>query len=274
MWTAKLHPLRTQPPRWSSGVVLLACVAASRPPGVLQSDPLPPNPAERTEQAIPGIRPYVRGIRIAWDKKEVLVDAKVVLRQGPLELLACSPQTREHESILVVAARPLHIYQALGLVGLEPGQPLRFDEEREDWIPATGERLEILVQWRHDGAERVVRAEEWLEEVKTGEPPTSQKWIFAGSLKSQGGGFAADSEGTVVCVVDFATALIALRDTHSADNEQLWLRARTDAIPPVGTPCTLVIRAFPGKPATGVEKPGGPRDNTPASGSHRDPDSE
>ena len=58
-----------------------------------------------------GIKEFVHGGRIDWTNRRGEVDSRVVLRKGPLELLACSPQTREHESILVVNARPLHIFQ-------------------------------------------------------------------------------------------------------------------------------------------------------------------
>src|ERR1043166_8218583 len=45
-------------------------------------------------------RPFQPGVRIDWEQKAVEIDARVVLREGPLELFACSPQTKEHESIL------------------------------------------------------------------------------------------------------------------------------------------------------------------------------
>ncbi|UCE61208.1 MAG: hypothetical protein JSU63_05560, partial [Phycisphaerales bacterium] len=70
-------------------------------------------PEEATSQP----RQFAPGVKIDWQRRVVEVDASVVLREGPLELLACSPQTREHESILAVRARPLHIYQAMGLIG-------------------------------------------------------------------------------------------------------------------------------------------------------------
>jgi len=71
------------------------------------------------------VRPFADGIQINWTRKQVEVEATVVLREGPLELLACSPNTREHESILVIEARPLHIFKAMGLIGLQPGKPVR-----------------------------------------------------------------------------------------------------------------------------------------------------
>jgi hypothetical protein len=191
-------------------------------------------------------REFAPGVRIQWSELTVEVGAEVVMRQGPLELLACSPNTKEHESILRVVARPTHIYQAMGLVGLTPGRPVRYDEKKSRWEPATGEGLDLRVRYLDEkGAVVVVRPEEWLAVAGGSETrsPAELSWTFAGSYTVPDGRFAADLEGTVVCLVDFEAALIAIPALHSADNEQLWLVAKTDAIPPKGTKCTLLIRA-------------------------------
>ena len=93
----------------------------------------------------PKIIDYQRGVRINWRDREVEVDGQVVLREGALELFACSPLTREHESIVCVDARPLHIYQALGLIGLNPGRPSYFDPDTRRYYPARGDPVEIEV---------------------------------------------------------------------------------------------------------------------------------
>jgi len=217
-----------------------------------------------------GVREFVPGVRIDWTAKTVLVDAKVVLKKGPLELVACSPKTREHESILVAPARPMYIFQAMGLIGLSPGKPLSYDERNNKWLPPSGDAVDILVRCQEAGHERPVPIAEWLEVVETKEPPADVEWVFSGSLNLPDGRFAADVEGTLICVVDFEAALIAIRALHTADNEMLWLRARTEAIPPVGTACTLLIRAgsrsSPEPPAAGVEKQVKPDDNAAPDG--------
>jgi len=211
-----------------------------------------------------GVRPFAEGVRIDWPHLMVEMDAEVVLREGPLELFACSPQTREHESILTVSARPLHIYQAMGLIGLTPGKPLRFDEAAKRWEGPTGDRVELRVRYT-DESGRTITAypENWVATAKPQALELTLHWVFAGSTNlsptspnppSAGGGderggegstarFAADADGTIACLVDFESALIALEARHSADNEQLWLIANTAAIPPRGTKCTLLIRS-------------------------------
>ncbi|UCE59795.1 MAG: hypothetical protein JSU63_20425 [Phycisphaerales bacterium] len=199
------------------------------------------------EEAVSQPRRFAAGVQIDWQRRAVEVDASVVLREGPLELLACSPHTREHESILAVRARPLHIYQAMGLIGLEPGSPVRYDPKHQRVHPATGQPLALRIRFPGDGRQQVIPAEQWLYDIKRKQTPTLLDWVFAGSHTRDDGRFTADLEGTVACVVDFSTALIALRASHSADNDLLWLAANTEAIPPIGTKCTLLISAAPGQ---------------------------
>lgn len=212
-----------------------------------------PSPAD-------GVRPFAEAVRIDWPKLTVEVDAEVVLREGPLELFACSPRTREHESILSVPARPMHIYQAMGLIGLNPGKPLRYDEGAKRWDAPTGDRLELRVRYTDEHGTHIVASEQWVTSSKSlnrdqkevaeksaAQPPSAVYielgWLFAGSMNLPDGRFAADADGTIACLVDFESALIALASRHSADNEQLWLVANTTQIPPRGTKCTLLIRS-------------------------------
>jgi hypothetical protein len=192
-------------------------------------------------ESVTGLRKFATGVRIDWQERVIEVDAEVALREGPLELLACSPQTREHESVLVVRARPMHIHQAMGLIGLEPGNPVRFDAESDKVLPPSGTPLYVAVRLGRGKEAEVVAAGALMRRSGGGEPPEDLPWVFAGSRTFRSGRFGADADGTVVCVVDFDTALVALGALHSADNDQLWLEANTPAIPPRGTPCTLII---------------------------------
>jgi hypothetical protein len=186
---------------------------------------------------------FTPGVRIDWTKVQVELAGRVVLREGLLELLACSPGTREHESIVRVNARPLHIFQALGLIGLEPGRPVTYEEAGDRWLPAAGAVLVIEVRYAAAGRGRTVNIWDWVKDARTNQAPPRRDWLFCGSRFFPEGPFGADADGTVICVVDFDTALIGLAEPHSADNAALWLAANPDRIPPEGTKCTLLIRA-------------------------------
>lgn len=193
-----------------------------------------------TPEAATDSKEYAPGVRIDWTNRRIEVAARVVLRKGPLELLACSPQTREHESIFVSQARPLHVYQAMGLIGLDPGHPVRYDEKTERWLPPIGTplRLDVLC-----GDGEPIPASRMLKATGEQTVPDPMPWVFAGSTTDAQNRFAADRDGTLICVVDFESALITVGALHTSDNAQLWLEANTESIPPMGTECTLLIAA-------------------------------
>ncbi len=220
-------------------MVVAACSADSATTGRAATQSAASAPASRPAGPVL----YQPGVSIDWAAKEVLLAGEVVLRSGDLELFACSPGTKEHESIVRVQARPTHIFQALGLIGLESGHPAYFDNDQKTVIPAQGQRLEIAVRWRQDGQRRAVPIEQWLYDKARKAPAGPVGWVFAGSRATTDGQLLADLEGTVLCVVDFDGALIAAGASHSADNADLWLAANSEQIPPAGTPLTLIVRA-------------------------------
>ncbi|MHC5110006.1 MAG: YdjY domain-containing protein [Planctomycetota bacterium] len=219
--------------------------------------------------ASPNVKPFAPGVTIDWTRKQVEVETTVVLREGPLELVVCTPGTREHESILVTKAAPARIYQAMGLVGLEPGSPVRYDKANEKLIPPSGQRLELEVSYQSGGKQHQHPIDRWLLDAKGKKPGKKVRWVFAGSLVLDDGRFGADADGTVVCVVDFMTGLIAVDTLHVADNDALWLMANPKTIPPAKTDVRLIIKAARSAPAqterksdaTNAQptKPGGPR---------------
>jgi hypothetical protein len=217
--------------------------APAKPEGDAKEPSASPPRAERGKSRV---RTYSYGVRIDWDTPAVEVDAAVVLQQGQLELLACTPQTREHESILVVPSRPRHIFEAMGLIGLEPGAPLTYDEKADRWLPARGHALTLEVRYEDKGRPRTVPVEDWMFDITKDRPVEAIDWVFAGAMVNAEGEFAADMEGTIACVVDFPSALIAVGALHSSDDSALWLAANTKRIPPQGTRCTLIIRARDG----------------------------
>ncbi len=195
-------------------------------------------PASKTAPPAGKVVEFAPGVRIDWPRSRVEVEGMVVLRDGPLELFACMEGTREHESIVVVRPRPLHVYQAMGMLGLEPGEPSRYDEDADKFVPPTGDALSVQV--RVEG-QPTAPIEAWMWDIEHDRPLGVTNWVFCGSRQFDGGRFGADLDGTVICVVDFDTALIAPGASHSAANEALWLRARPDRIPERGTRCVIII---------------------------------
>ncbi len=222
--------------RWAlTGSVLAAFVTSC---GAPISD------RETNEADGPRAVDFMPGIRIDYRVPQVEVEARVVLRQGPLELFAyCkAPVPKEHETILVIDGPAEAVYQALGLIGLTPGMPVRYSPETQTVLPATGDPVDVFVRTSRDGRRVEASACDWMLDAGTGEPMERTHWVFAGSRRLESGAFGANVEGTLVTVVDFDSAVLALAEAHSASDDQLWLTANTDAIPPVGTAVTLILR--------------------------------
>jgi hypothetical protein len=135
---------------------------------------------------------------------------------------------------------------ALGLIGLTPGHPPAWDEARDAYDPPAGDLVELRCEWQDPGgSQRVADAFEWLAEAEYARPPLSRPWVFAGSVRLPDGSLAADRSGACIAVVDFSDSVLALSRAHTSRNEDLWVEARTDAIPPQDTAVRLVFRPAP-----------------------------
>jgi hypothetical protein len=175
-------------------------------------------------------------------RKIVVVDGKVCLREGQLEMFACPRSTKEHESVVAVESKAYVIHAALLAVGAEVGRPVKFAPE---YVPASGTEIEVYVLWVDENGKRhKARAQEWIRQVKTGKP-MPYTWVFAGS------GFWKDDltgerhymaeDGDLICVSNFATATMDLPVESSQSNDGLMFDAFTDSIPPLGTKVRLVL---------------------------------
>lgn len=91
---------------------------------------------------------------------KLIVNAKVVLREGMLEMLLCKQQTKEHESILAFDGEAKIMHAGLLALGIEPGTPVTFIP---DFKPPTGPVLKIELIWKDkQGKEQRVPAQQWI----------------------------------------------------------------------------------------------------------------
>lgn len=186
------------------------------------------------------------GIVVDTKAREVRLEAEVCLQHGSLELLACSPGTREHESILVVKAKPSHIVFALALLGLPPGQP-GYTTEGGSYSPPGGTVVDILVRFtvaRPDGKREAVEVPAW----KLLKPAQSEsglerplQWVYVGR-PSEAALRAADQEGTVICLSNFTEAVLDVPFESTSVNAELLYEANPAVVPPVKTPVEIILR--------------------------------
>jgi hypothetical protein len=134
------------------------------------------------------------------------------------------------------------VHTGLLAVGAVPGRAVQFDPQ---YRAAEGPIIDIYVLWRDaNGEKRSVRAQEWVRNTKT-EKQMDQDWVFAGS------GFWTDEEtgkkhyyaeqGDLICVSNFATAMLDVPIASSQSADQLMFEAFTERVPPKGTKVRLVL---------------------------------
>jgi len=229
------RPSRSRAGRRLCAAILAAALLASVA-GALDQSPQNQSP-EST-----GLRRFQPGVHIDWQRRAVLADAHVVLREGPIEFAACFAG-KEHESILRFDATATHVYMALGLIGLEPGHPPRWDEQAQRFTPPAGDPVDVTMEWEQDGHRHEAPLFAWIRQVEYGRQAFDRPWIFAGSQPRPDGTLSAEHIGDGIAVVDKPDALLALSRNHVSHDAELWACANTATIPPLQTRVRLVFRA-------------------------------
>jgi hypothetical protein len=165
-----------------------------------------------------------------------------VLREGPLEFVACFAG-KEHESLVRLEASAVHVYQALGLIGLSPGSPAGWDPQRNAPTPPTGDLIDARFEWLDGGSAKTAPVFAWIREIEHARPAVDRPWVFAGSVRLPDNALAADRSGSGLALVDFPDSLLALTRSRLSRDVDLWAEADTPSIPPTETPVRLVLSA-------------------------------
>lgn len=235
---------------------------ATRPSTSANAPVRPPVPQAAPESAATpaatplAIQEVFPGVRLSLGV--VLVDGKVAADTSAfankivyLEVIACRPDSREHEALVVTPVLPSHLHAALLLAGASSGKPgsWRFDGKDLVADPPTGDRVFVSLRWKNVAGEPVERSVADLVRSTRGVSlgSTPDGFVFAGSgfLKQQGGEkYAADVSGTLIGLCTFGDEPIAWSRVISpeAEIEEPQWAADGTRLPPPGTPVTIVIR--------------------------------
>lgn len=233
--------------------------APTEAPATPAPEPAPAqNPvAQRQSSSLREVFPHVR-VDVAARAVEFdgSICADTTHPQTPivyLEVLACRPDSREHESLVVSPAMPSHVHAALLLAGFEPGRPGSWSFENGSLKPSppVGPRLRVRLQWnqgerlfRRDLSEfvRHVRKTSWLSD------DADSAFVFAGSALMRHSGrevYAADLSGTIVGLCAFGDEPVAWSRMFSPEaslEDPVWI-ADGERLPRPGTPVIVRLEA-------------------------------
>ncbi len=266
--SAPPHPLPAVEPLPAS--LPVAPVTAAGAASTLAPQPAPSGPIE--------VFPHVRIDRAArfveFDAKAAVDAHDPVSPRVYLEVVCCTPDTREHEALVVTAARPAHIHAALLMLGLEPGAPglVDFRGPRVVGRPPTGAGLTLEFHWRDAaGTARRATSEDWIVSIETDKPfapiplggadapvpgvwGETGGWVFAGSRfvtrRDPVTGeprevYDADGTGVVIGLTTFGSEMIAWRQVLSPESTitaPTWV-IRNPAYPRLGTHVVVRVGA-------------------------------
>lgn len=228
---------------------------AAAPPAHEPQRPESPQP-RRVVELFPGVRADLAARVIEFDGIVPLDAHDPATPIVYLEVMVCTPDTKEHEALVMTRARPSHVHAALLAAGFQPGAPGGWDWDGTRLVPRqpTGDGLEVLfVRRGPDGGEIEEPAESWVKRERDGKPleapATGPRWRFAGSqmVKRGPGGaevYDADGAGTLVGLTTFGGETIAWHRTISpeATIQEPDLIADAARVPKAGTAVTVRIR--------------------------------
>lgn len=202
----------------------------------------------------PAWKPLGKAIWFDARNRQLMIRARVVLREGYLEHLLCLEQTKEHESILATEAPPRLIHAGLLLTGADVGRPVKFLPKFE---PPAGTPIHIDVLWKsQDGKTNRADARTWIKDEKNGKT-LAVDWVFAGSQQfvdeqTNRDIYAADG-GDLITVANFMSAILDVPFASTTNDAERSFVANTTLIPTRNTFVTLVLRpekTAPKPPAT------------------------
>jgi hypothetical protein len=182
------------------------------------------------------------GVKVDVRARQIRVECEAINANMPLEFFCVLSGTAEHESILRTDAKPSHIHLGLLMLGMTPGEPVRYSEAAKKWIPPQGPPLHISCEWQtKDGKTVSQPAHRMMRNVKTKKPMPALTWVFCGSRMMDDNKFAADTTGYVVSVVNFDLTLIDIPDLASNSNESLEWEFNPDTCPEKGTKVWMML---------------------------------
>lgn len=215
--------------------------------GAWALEPVAPQPESATSEAGAATRPLAermddRRYRVGsavvdLASRTVTVRGRVNMEEGLIELLACGPAGKTHESVLVLEVEAIHLQTALLLLGLEKGTGVKY---QGDPASPTGDPVEVWVEWEESGTHRRHRGEDLVRNVRTGTPMEHTPWVFVGS-RFLYGTFAAEVDQSYVTTYHDPNTILDNPLPTGGDDEVYGVNS--DLVPPKGTAVVVTFHA-------------------------------
>jgi hypothetical protein len=231
-------------PRWlASGAMILALWAVGPGSDLAVRADKPADKDTKTEEAKRVKLGKNVFLEVQGDKRRVIVEAEVCLREGQLEELVCRKGTKEHEAILAADVDARDIHKGLVVAGAKAGTPVKFEPQYQ---AASGTAIKITLQYEVKGQKFTVSAKDWIRNPKS-KKNLEPDWVFGGSQlmphpdgKDKPPIYLANY-GDLICVCNMESAMLDLPVKSPKSLEERLYEAHTDRIPPLDTKVTIIL---------------------------------
>src|SRR4051794_8269044 len=180
-------------------------------------------------------------IQVDAQAKQVRVECEAIRNEAALEFFCCATGGNEHESVLRSRVKPSDLHLALLMLGLTPGEPVRFNEAANKWLPPHGPPVQISVEFEKDGKLVNLPAYRLMKNFATKDEAQPFTWIFVGSRMTEDNRYASNLSGYIVSVVNFDGTVIDVPQLASNANETLQWVTNVELLPPTGTKVTMIL---------------------------------
>lgn len=152
---------------------------------------------------------------------------------GLIEVFACGPRGKTHESAFVIDVNPFDLQNGLLALGLKAGEPM----PGFGVGPPHGDPVDIFVDWTDaEGEKHTARGETFVRDIEKDAPLAPGPWTFTGSIVRDGR-FMAIAEETFVASFWDPYAIVN-NPLASGSNDDI-LFVDPEAMPRRGTAITM-----------------------------------
>jgi len=222
----------------------------------IEGEPVWPSPSEEKVIAAKGYLQFKGGYQYELTNAEgkvtqsgVVVDGKIILDRGLIELLGCGEGGKEYESMLRLDADVQGLDLALSLCGLKRGPiPGRL----ADPSVMQGSRVIVLLQWVDDAGKTIThRAEDCIVNIARQAPMPRVGWTYVGAMLPVPDPSATSGKTyRVLAAAGSRSLLTTYRDATTlldnplfdANDDSLYV-SNYMVLPAMGTKVRVILRA-------------------------------
>jgi hypothetical protein len=175
-------------------------------------------------------------IKIDSKNRVLTIPGKINMQKGMIELFACAPGGKAHETVVVLDVVPYHLQVSLILLGLNYVGGLSV---QGDTLTPRGDSVDVFVSWIKDGRDTTVRAEDFAWDIPKGKSMEHTPWVFTGSKMSDGK-YMADVEKSLITT--YHDPFTILDNPLSTGRDDETYKVNDALVPPKGTAVVVTIK--------------------------------